>query len=113
MSAIAESILRRDGSSGRSPFPRAAQLSTEIVAVSSSRCRPNAGGWPIQRAARTRRKWACEKTSARSVASAIRRWITRSARAAMRSAVSPPGAGWVHTVQPGACSRISPVVIPS
>ena len=39
--------------------------------------------------------------------------MTRSSRAATSAPVSPPGHGWVHTVQPGTSSRISGVVRPS
>ena len=41
------------------------------------------------------------------------RSITRSTRRPTSSGASPPGLGWLHTVQPGTLSRIVAVVIPS
>ena len=90
-----------------------AQPSTDTVAVPSMRLLPKAAGRPIQRAASTRRKWPCDTTSARSVASLSTRSITRSARAPTASGVSPPGDACVHTDQPGTDSRMVSVVRPS
>ena len=69
---------------------------------------PPVAGSPIQRAISTRLKWPCPTSTTSPPASAARASAsTASARAPTCAAVSPPGQGCVHTVQPGT-SRGSP-----
>src|SRR3954470_2448312 len=88
------------------------QPSVETVAVPSLSFPPPSGPSPIQRPASSRRRCEWAKISV-SPSAASARSITRSARAASCSSVSPPGQSSRHTSQPGRSTRISFVVRPS